>query len=727
MNIRRRMFRQLDYQNEVAILGSSSLIRKAIEELDFKISYFEEGRIKTTEQYKNSPFIVILTDTSNLRTGNKIYIKIRSSTEYYLSTDEWKSFKKMRFGEEYIDDDYRFKTDLTGEYNNGLTSRNFHFIINDLERLSNLYQSKYAASTRDERSSIIDMSAVGFIPEKEADFINKLIEVFIRTSLEEKNQTNVNTMKFIDEQLSTLFDSLQKDENELVTFQILNKVTDISKESNELFSNLNDLNQKKAELTVKLNYLDYLDNYIINQQKLDQVVFPSVIGISEGPLSNQITKLVDLYATRENLLLSTNETNPKVLEKDAAIQSALEALKENIINIRANYKLSMYDIDTRIGSIDKIFEELPLIERNLLTLKRKLSLNDNIYNYLLQRKAEAGIAKAANISNVKILEPANSRKAIPISPNRSQNKIAAILLGLLIPVLIVIGKEMLNDKINEKKDIENQTKTPILGVISHNYTDFEIPVYEKPRSSLAESFRALRTNIQYFASENSQKVFTISSTVSGEGKTFCALNLAAIFAMSDKKTILLGLDLRKPKLHKVFEIPNDKGLSTYLINKHTKEEIIYKTYINNLYFAPSGPVPPNPTELIETTRLKTLIDSLRLDFDIIIIDTPPVAIVSDALLINKESDLLAFVVRQNYSSKEVLKLVDDLYTNKNMKNISLVVNDLRLPGYYGYGYHYGYGYGYNYGYAYGYGKGYYEDDEVLEGNFLVRKIKKLFS
>jgi capsular exopolysaccharide synthesis family protein len=302
----------------------------------------------------------------------------------------------------------------------------------------------------------------------------------------------------------------------------------------------------------------------------------------------------------------------------------------------------------------------------------------------------------------------------------------ALFIGILIPLVIIFLIEIFNTRITDLTELEKLTKCNILGSIGHNEKESELPVFENPKSSLSESFRGLRTNLQYLLRDKEEKVIVITSTISGEGKTFCAVNLACILALSNKKTLLISLDLRKPKIHKIFNLSNDVGLSTYLIKRELPQDIIFTTNIKDLYITTSGPIPPNPAELLETKEMDDFIKYARKEFDYIVLDTPPVAIVTDALLLSRQADTTIFVIRQNYSSKEVLKLADDLAQKSSMKHLCILVNDVRVPGYYGYsykyGYRYGYGYNYNYGYNYTYGHDYY--GESLQKPTWKDKLKR---
>jgi capsular exopolysaccharide synthesis family protein len=272
----------------------------------------------------------------------------------------------------------------------------------------------------------------------------------------------------------------------------------------------------------------------------------------------------------------------------------------------------------------------------------------------------------------------------------------------MLPAVFIVLIDLLNNKVIDKKDIERATSAPILGFISHSGYVSEMPVIEKPGSTLAESFRSIRTSLKYFIPEGQPAVIAVTSTISGEGKTFVAVNLATIISMLGKKTLLIGLDLRKPRIHKILGLHNTDGMSTLLSGNSTYEEILQKTSIENLWFASAGPIPPNPAELIERQAMSDFLEKAREQFDYIIIDTPPAAVVTDALLLTGRADVTLFVVRQRYTSKNTLHLIDEIYRNREIKNPGVVVNDISMSGYYGYGLRYGYSMGYSYGYNYGY-------------------------
>jgi tyrosine-protein kinase Etk/Wzc len=707
-------------ENEIAIIKSYRMAYKAITELrsDFEISYFSIGRLKKPMLYKSAPFKIIL-DSSSLNTPNcPVYITILNKDQYRIEIDgEFNVNKIHKFGEPYIDKNFHFTAFLNNV--NLDYSIKYYFTINSFNSLVNFYQGQLSVSPNDKKGTVLILSINGPVAAMEADYLNKLMEVYIRSGLEEKNQTATNTINFIDEQLSTVVDSLRKAEDKLQNFRLNNKILDVSSEGNAIMQRLEKVQTEKATVDVEIKYYKYLQKYIEDKKDFREALAPSIMGIDDPLLNSLVSELASLYGERSILTRNAQQNYPGLSLINAKIQNAMDALKENIKQIINSANISIGEINKRLADIEREIQQLPITERRLLNIERDFKLNDKIYDFLLQRRADAAITKASNVADNKVLDQASYQNYVLVSPKTSRNKMIAIALGLLIPLFILLIIEYFNEKIIEPKDIENLTKVPIYGSVGHNEKITDIPVAKNPKSPIAESFRAFRTNLQYVMRNKEQKVICISSTIIGEGKTFCAVNLAAIIAQSNKKTLLMSLDLRKPKTHKIFDINNRKGLSTYLIGRSTFEEVVVQTEIEHLFVAPSGPVPPNPAELIETSLMEEFIARAKNEFDIIIIDTPPIAIVTDALLLTKFSDVFVFVIRQNYSTKAVLKLVDDLYHKRDMTNVGILINDIKVNSYYRYTRKYSYGYGY-YGYGYSSNEAYY--GETVEKPKLFRRI-----
>lgn len=698
-----KKIKKKNVENEIGILHSYSMANRTVKELNFEISYFSIGRIRTPERYQTSPFIVNIDSAFSQLFNHPVYITLLSIDKYQLMiNDEMGINQTMQFGEQFKNEYFNFNITLRDSDNFELDAPNYpkenYFIIHDLNQLTNRYKNKLSITTSDKKSSILILTTQGYVPRKEADYLNKLLQVYVNTGLEEKNQIAINTIEFIDKQLKIITDSLNIAENILYDFRRKNKIIDISQEGNAIFKKIEAYESEKALFEVKSKYYNYLRNYIEQAKDFKKVVAPSVMGIEDPLLNSLVVELNELYSTKNAISYSSTEKNPSIGILESKITSTKEKLLENLSNIINSTNISSTELNKRIEKVDIEIQKLPLTEKQLINIQRKFDLNDNIYTYLLEKRTEAGIAKASNIAENKILDIARPENAVLIAPKKNLNYIISLIIGILIPLIIIILKDFFNDKITEHKDVEDNTKIPILGSIGHNSKGVELIVNENPKSSISESFRSLRTNLQYLLIEKENHTITISSTVSGEGKTFCAVNLASIIASANKKTLIMGFDLRKPKLHKVLNTSNDVGLSNYLINKCSLDEIILPSGVENLDFIPSGPIPPNPAELIETKKMENLISELKQKYDYIIMDTPPIALVTDALLLSKFADTNIFVVRQNYSRKGVLKFVNDLYDQKNFTSLGILINDVKTPSYYGYGYKYGYGYDYGYGY-----------------------------
>ena len=696
--------------NEMEILKSASIVERTIQGLDFDITYMGVGRsgFKEALLYKSCPFIVI-PDSTKYNQGNyPVYIDLLSKTHYEVNIDGQFNIKeKVAYGEPFSAGPFNFKIILQDaeSFTPDQGYSKYYFQFNSANFLINNFKSRLSINTNDaKRGSVLFLSMVGNSPQQITDYLNKLMEVYISRGLEEKNQTAINTVNFIDQQLTTLDTSLKIAEMDLQDFRLKNRLIDISAEGTMVFTRLEDLQNKRVMAELQTRYFNYLEEYIKNRNNFNQVVAPATVEISDALLSSLITQLNSQLAEKTELLFSVQPENPKITLIDAKIEYTREALLDNINNLQKNNAISISETDRQIALSEKELDKLPATERMLIGIQRQYKVNDQIYTYLLQKRAEAAIAKASNVSDNKILDIAKVENAYPISPKSRSNNMMGLIIGLALPFAILILLDLTNNKISSRSEIERKSSIPIISTIGHNSDPGEIPVFEIPKSGLAESFRGLRTNLQYMLRDKDQKVITITSTISGEGKTFCSSNLAAIFAMAGKKTLLVGLDLRKPKIHKVFNLENNIGVSTCLIGQTTFKEIIKESKIANLYVAPAGPVPPNPAELLGSPAMIEFINEARKNFEIIILDTPPFGMVTDSRIISRLSDLSLFILRQNYSTLNILELLQETYEKHEIGQMGLIINDIKNKGYYGYGYrYYNYGADYRYGYYNTYG------------------------
>lgn len=711
---------QQNLNNEIGILKSFDLNLRVLKSLpEFTTVYTSVGRrgIAESRMYKSSPFIVVYDSLEKQTPGQKINIKILSDSTYYLEIENSGNIKKeIAFGERFVISGYNFSIILRDKHNFSYdedASNKYYFYFIYPSTLANQYRRKLSVTPVEEEASLVTLTTSGYVSQQEADYLNKLMEVYLDYGLENKNKTAAQTIEFIETQLATISDSLKLAENEMENFRLINKLIDLSREGSLVQQKLEQIDAEKTRLEMQENYYEYLKKYIETKNESTDIIVPSVMGVTDGLLVKLVDELSSLQKQKRELSMNLYESAEplKIIEKN--ISNVRSSISENVGEGLINIRRSINETDNRLQEVETEIRKLPSTERQLINIQRKFDINNSVYTFLLEKRAEVGIARASNVPDNMVIDRAGDYSSERIRPRGERNLMIATLLGLLVPFIGIVLIDLLNNKIIDKKDIENRTSAPVLGYISHNSYKSEIPVAENPGSTLAESFRSVRTTLKYFFKDIQCPVLSVSSTITAEGKTFISTNLAAILAMSDKKVLLIGLDLRKPRIHKIFGRDNEIGVSNFLIGEERFENVILKTDIENLWYAPSGPVPPNPAELIESERMVYFFERAKKRFDYIVIDTPPVAIVTDALLVSSITDFYLFVVRQRYSSKNTIELIEELNNNQIIKKCGIVVNDINISGYYGYGLRYGYsmGYGYNYGYNYynQYGKYGYAD------------------
>jgi tyrosine-protein kinase Etk/Wzc len=670
--------KEKNLENEISILKSYDLNSKVINQLNFDVTYVGLGRIRDGEVYKNNLFYIdydtsfvqakhtpfILTPLDN----NKIKIHFETLGEYVT----------VDYGEWIENDLFRFRVISLGN-DNTIRPDKYSIWFNDTESQIQRYRSKLQISKLSEDGTILKLSSSGEVPSKEIDYLNTLTELYIKRDLEEKHQMIESIIDFIDQQLSDITDSLYKAEIRLQNFRLENDVIDISKEGQVLLSKYESLQTEKDQEVVKYKYLKYLKKQLEDKKSDPSILAPGVAGINDPILTNIISQINQAKSEKHSLAYSTRKEISSITLLDQKISGLEEGLEMNVKSLIEQVNIRIVDLNKRIDDVFAELKKQPVNERLLLNIQRKFTLNDNIYTYLLEKRAEVGITKSSILSDAKVLDAAGLSGISQLYPKRKQNLMMGVFTGILIPILLILILDFLNLKILDRKEVEENTMVPILGGIGHNTTLLEHVVDEKPRSSIAESFRSLKTNLQFMIGEEGSKIISITSGISGEGKTFCSTNLAIVYASLNKKTVIVGLDLRRPKIHKSFDIKNDIGITNYLLNKVSLDEIIFPTKINNLDLIPAGIQPPNPNQLIESAKFKELLSQLKSMYDIIVIDTPPVALVSDAVYISKLCDINVFVIRLRYTTRPVYNIVtgtviimdmDTIIITELMKSIS---------------------------------------------------------
>jgi tyrosine-protein kinase Etk/Wzc len=714
-------------QNQILIMKSQSLASRTLHALDFNVSYFNDEIFGPREKLSEVPFIVLPDYNKPQPLGISFFVTINSdgsvkiecsssgegiSLYNYLTErsspgpEDIKVDRTVKFGEVVEGNGYSFVILPRNEKTNagGIANGTWLFTFNSYQSLISSWSAMLSLKSIDENASMISLEIPAACPEKAQLFINKHLEMYLQRTLDKKNQVATNTINFIDRQLISISDSLNTTGMTLEDFRRNNQVVDLSFQAQMLFQQTRDLDNQKAVLKVKDDYFRYLLDYLERNRNAGDLIAPSVMGIEDQLLNSLVIQLNQMSEKRIAISGSGKGENPYLATLDLQIRNAKAVLEEAAHNTQNNNLLTIKDVNNRLADFTAEVSKLPRTERELLGIERKFKLNDNIYTFLLQRRAEAQIAKASNTADNEIIDSAIIRESI--SPKTTRNYGIALGAGLMLPALVLILIGIFNIKISSEDDIKAITSLPIAGHIIHSVMDFQTVVLNDPQSQVAETFRNLRTRLQFFTKETESPVILITSSMPAEGKTFASVNLASAYSLIGKKTVLVGFDLRKPKIYSDFNITEDKGVSTYLIGRDSLDDIIQESGHPDLSLIAAGPIPPNPSELAASGKTKALFAELKKRFDYIIIDSAPLGAVSDTFSLAESADITVIMVRHRKTIKHILKnILADTKAN-GLTSISLLLNDInRDKGVYGYYGKYRYGYGYGYGYGYSNGRG----------------------
>lgn len=707
-------FSSINFTDEISFISSYPTILKTVKALDFNISYFIVGDIKTVETYNWRPVTFV---PYNLEShyGLEVLVEVIDQKSFKISINDGKPLIHS-YGDKILYKDGYFKILFNHTF---LSEGNIDFFpvisikwINP-NNVAKRYKNKISVDRLYRDASILNVTIHGEDAEKETAFLNKLSEIYISENLSFKNKASSNTLKFIDNQLNEIRDSLNLIESQLQDFKQNNNISKVDKDSERFYSNINLLQAQKSNVIIEQKYLDYLKTYLNQNSEFNDLIVPSIYGIENNIITSLTESLIKLKLESNSIDPNGNLVNPYKSSIENNISKIKKSINEAIVSQEATNNILLIDIDTRIDLIDDMLSSLPLVERQLINIERHYKLSESIYLFLLEKRTETGILWASNVSDARVLEASMLQNAKLVSPNRKQNYFIGIFLGFFIPIIFFSLKYSFNTDITSFQDIKDNTDIPFAGSVGRNFSGSELVVMDKPKSTITEGFRNIRSNVEFLVDQNLNlaKVILLTSSISGEGKTFCAENLASVYSISGKKTILIGADLRKPRMFRIFNDDNASGLSNYLSGNLSKDKLIKKTEYSCLDYINSGPNPPNPAELLDKDNMSDLLDYLKKQYDYIIIDTPPICLVSDALPLIDKVDLTLYVVRQNYTKVGLLSYVNEMYKSEKIKKVSIVMNDTDYS--LGYGYNYGQGY-YYYG-QYG-SSGYYDQSSYTEND-----------
>ncbi|RED96156.1 GumC family protein [Marinoscillum furvescens] len=702
----------VNIENEIAILKSYSLTRAVVDSLALFVTIEKLGNVRDSELYgPDVPLLVAFAErpadhqpiTLLAKVNEDLTLTLKGGPKALGDQEEITYQPGEPLTTEELTLSIRLNPETNWQEQIGTT---FRIKIQNTEEFTKELQENITIASLNKDASIVEIKQEAAQAKKAQDIIATLMNLYIHRELELKMETATKTIAFIDDQLTDIQDALYSAEMQLENFRSDNKILDISQEGVAIYTRLQELEKEAANTDLQLSYYEYLLNYLNTTNPTGSVVSPSTAGISDASLNSLVLQLNEL----ENQLIlaesSASEINPQVKQLKAQIQAVLKAMRENVRNLRNTTNILKEDLQLQIEDTERELNRLPASERQLLNIQRRFNLNDDLYVYLQQKRAESGIAKASAVASSKIIDPPLVYEQT--QPKKLLNYALGIFFGGFIPIVVLILRDYFVTSVQSAQEIEKKTDLPLLTTIGLSHHDTELVMAEKPRSVVAEGFRTLRASLTFLTEKPIQTIM-LTSFGSGDGKTFNSINTAIMMAKTGKKTILLGLDMRKPKIFDSFGVSNDVGASNVLVGNKNLKEVIHHTSVENLDFISSGPVPPNPNELILREAFADMMATLKDRYDCIIIDSPPVGLVSEGFELAKHADCVLFVVRHQKTPKIALNHVEKLREKQLLHNMGIVYNGIDFKkGSRRYGYGYGsYGYG-SYGYG-GYGSGYYQE------------------
>ncbi len=681
----RRENPQTNVVNQIGIIKAFSLNLKTIENLGWKYTWREKDNLwRDTDMYMREPFQVEMPDSFVQVKEVPLKITLLSATTAEISCDKEtrlngqdvliKFSNRVTIGEKFENEYFSF-TLKPIEGRNPVLNKEYTLTFNNLSLLALNYRNNMNVILDGEESRLLYVMFRTDKPARAVHYLNELSDVYIQFGLDEKNRIANKTFNFIDNQISSITESLQSAGQDYTQYRSQSRIVDLSQQASSVADKLEEIEKNERMTRLRLDYYSNLRTYL-NNAELGNMVAPSVVGITDQSLQNLVEKLSDLNARREVLSYTVQETNPQLVTLEREIAYTRDVLEENIGNLLSNTRSELNNIVAQKQQINQQLSSLPEKEQELVNIKRDFDLNNELYTYLLQRKAEVGIAKASNNPDAQILDPARIETAIRIGPAQFQWIIIGLVIGLGIPVAFMFVMDKLDERIASVPEAESMLAVKVAGQLVHSKFKEELPVVVYPQAAITESFRGLRTNIQYMLKSADHKVIGVNSMYVREGKTFVSSNLSSILAINNKRVLLIDADMRKPRMHKVMQMKNDKGLSTFLNNKHTIDEIISTTRVKGLDFISAGPIPMYPAELINNGPLEQLINWGRENYDYVVIDNAPTDLVSDSLLISRYTDLNVYVLRLKYSKKGEITSINKMKLNGTMKNLAVALNDV---------------------------------------------------
>ncbi|MBL7747387.1 MAG: polysaccharide biosynthesis tyrosine autokinase [Chitinophagaceae bacterium] len=690
--------------SEIEVLKSSPLMQRVVDSLKLQFSYFIKGKIKKNVNiYRQGPFIVEALQITDSSRSFSMKIKFLNDNQFRINDEVTASF-----GQGFKNSNGVFRLVRTG---GNISSNDYSVLWQPTAIAAGAYAGGIYVVPKTPGTGILSIGMRTPNPLLGADIINRLMVEYGSYSIEEKKQSSGQILDFIDGRLADYGERLDSLKQDLLDYQLRNNLIDQEAQSAKGWAVLSETDKAINEQTERLNISSIVDEYLKDKRNEFSKV-PSTLSIDDITFTQLVAEYNKAQIDRQ-LLLNSNVpvNNPVVKEIEGQIEKLRTSILENIRNIKSSMNGSIGRLRSLSSQNQVQLRAMPAKVKELAEKKAQVESSQGMYKILQEKREETAISQASTIASSNIINQAYP-STTPIKPNKRAIQILAILLGISLPAIFIFAGEVLNDKVTTRFDIEKITQVPILGEIGHSYSENTLVVSKSTRSMVAEQFRIIRSNLQYVLNKKEKPCILVTSSFSGEGKSYVSTNMGAVLGLAGKKTIVLEFDIRKPKVLSGLGISKGPGITNFLVGKGELANMIKPVPEHeNLFVLGCGPVPPNPSELLLDSRLDELFAWLKDNFDVVIIDTAPVGMVSDAMTLGKYADCTLYLVRQGHTFKKQVALIDEFYQDQKLPKVSIIINDVKLKPGYGY-----YGYG-RYGYGYGYGYGSYYEEETAPQNF----------
>jgi tyrosine-protein kinase Etk/Wzc len=691
----------INVKNEIEIIKSRQLMKRIVHDLNLNYSIYAQGKIKESNIYGASPFKIETFEIADSTSAFQWKLVINDDKSFRINDEK----KLYAFGQFFENDQGTFRL-----LRNPNTTLNEEYKIewSPTENVADKFTDNLIVAPGS-AAGIIQIQFEAESPKLAADLINQLMAEYQVATREDKNETNRRMLDFIDGRLKGIEKELDSVTGRLLAYQRANNLINPEIQSGGLFSRVEGADEKIQEEMVQEQVALMIENYLRDGKNSFNLV-PSSFSLKDPTLNNLIAAY-NVAQLERKALLDANVPlgNPKVQELSDQVERLRVNTMESLRNLRRAMSASIQNLQRTRSRANAEIRMLPVKEQEFLEIRTQQETKQTVYNLLLEKREQTAISLAGTISNMKIIDEARPN-TLPVKPNTNTTLLISAIIGLAIPSIIIFLKELLNDKVNTREDVEKLTSVPIVGEIGHSYENEQLVVRPNHRGLVAEQFRIIRSNLQYILHNVKKPIILITSSFSGEGKSYVSTNLGAVMALANKKTVVLEFDIRKPKILSHLGISKKPGIINYLMGKVSLEELpIPVPGYDNLFVIACGPIPPNPSELLLDPQLATLFDYLRQEFDVVIVDTAPIGMVSDAMSLSKFVDTSLYVVRQGYTYKKQITQIDEFHSSGKLPRVSILLNDVRIRAGYGY-----YGYG-RYGYGYGQKSGYFDDEIKSNG------------